>query len=417
MKIDVGGAESCPLEWPERNVSGSWFGPLALGADELRAQIVGGLESPTGGLPPLRQMVVPGDRVALAVDLRTPGWVEILDAVVERLKAGGVEPEGMTVLTAGTTGGVDETIRTRFPGGIVWKIHDPQENGELAYLATTRGGRRIYLNRAVTDADFVVSLGRLERSPLRMLGGPWAREAIVGPWNAIYPSLSDGATQAAACDLAEPEADKRGRVPHPAGGHEEAREVEALLGLVFEIGVIPAGGGGVHAIHAGALRESAELKKQVRDAWRFEPESDAELVVARIGQMGEPVTWSMLVAGIVSAVRVAREGGTLIVFGTLGEEAGKAVTRLAAGDEARLLRAIRGMNDAGDYALAQAIAGIAPAWHVGLAVSGIDRDLVEGLGFLPIEGVATARRLMSSANSCVFVERPEITGIRIMESP
>ena len=38
------------------------------------------------------------------------------------------------------------------------ETHDPADAKKLAYLATTKGGRRLYLNRSLVEADFWIFL-------------------------------------------------------------------------------------------------------------------------------------------------------------------------------------------------------------------------------------------------------------------
>ena len=52
------------------------------------------------------------------------------------------------------------------PAGVTFRTHDPDDRANLAYLATTAGGRRVYLDRDLTDADFVLPVGRLAYDPL-----------------------------------------------------------------------------------------------------------------------------------------------------------------------------------------------------------------------------------------------------------
>ena len=40
------------------------------------------------------------------------------------------------------------------------EVHDPSDRKRLAYLATTKQGHRIYLNRTAVDADQLVVLTR-----------------------------------------------------------------------------------------------------------------------------------------------------------------------------------------------------------------------------------------------------------------
>ena len=59
--------------------------------------IAAALDAPRN-FPPLRQTVVPGDRVTIAVDPSIPECDVILEAISGRLLEAGVEAEGLTVL-------------------------------------------------------------------------------------------------------------------------------------------------------------------------------------------------------------------------------------------------------------------------------------------------------------------------------
>src|SRR5437588_504012 len=65
------------------------------------------------------------------------------------------------------------------------EVHDPSDRKHLSYLATTRRGRRIYLNRTAVDADQLVVLARRSYDPL--LG-------YAGSEGSLFPALSDEAT-------------------------------------------------------------------------------------------------------------------------------------------------------------------------------------------------------------------------------
>ncbi len=54
-------------------------------------------------------------------------------------------------------------------------VHDPRDRSQLAYLAATKEGRRIYLNRLLTDADVVIPVGRLGYDPIMGHRGPVER--------------------------------------------------------------------------------------------------------------------------------------------------------------------------------------------------------------------------------------------------
>jgi hypothetical protein len=410
IKIDVAGLGTGSVELPAAVGASSWFGPPSLVDGQFRDRIRAVLDAPSGLLPPLAQMVVPGDRVAIALDPSTPRWSDVVGEVVERLQAGGVDAGSTRVVALREV----EDRSGRLPRGVEWTVHAPESREGLAYLASTQGGRRIYLNRHVTDADLVVAIGRLERSPLRMFGGGWTREAVVGPWTVVYPGLSDAATRQEAEALVE-QTSPKGRTGSRAGCDQESREVGRLLGTVYQIGVIPGADGGVHDVHVGSIQDSATVRRAVREAWRFETSRTFDVVVARIGGGTPSVGWTELVSGVLSAVRLVRPGGMLLVSCPMQDLPGPAIAALASSEETRPRGALSGLSQAADYALARSLSDLPSGWHVALA-SGIDRETVEGLGFIVLEeGKATAQRLIDAAESCVFVDRPEITGVRIAE--
>src|SRR5262249_58713072 len=97
------------------------------------------------------------------------------------------------------------------------EVHDPTDRKHLSYLATTRRGRRLYLNRTAVDADQLIVFARRSFDPLLGYSGAAA---------ALYPALSDEATQQemySLLSLAVP-----GDKPWPA--RKEAAEGAWLLG-------------------------------------------------------------------------------------------------------------------------------------------------------------------------------------------
>ena len=89
------------------------------------------------------------------------------------LQEAGVEPEDVTVLV--TVGWRPHSSRRHAPPGATLVVHDPRDRGQLAYLAATKQGRRIYLNRLLTDADVVIPVGTAGVRPDHGLPGPVER--------------------------------------------------------------------------------------------------------------------------------------------------------------------------------------------------------------------------------------------------
>src|SRR5262249_38506282 len=135
--------------------------------------------------PPLRQVVVPGDRVVIAVDPTIPEAKLVLETVLDILTTSGVQAGDSTVLIPSNGSGRWEAGSL---GTTSLVVHAPDDRSQLAYLASTQQGRRIYLNRLLTDADVVLPVGRVGFDPI--LGHR-------GPWSLLFPELSDRETMTA----------------------------------------------------------------------------------------------------------------------------------------------------------------------------------------------------------------------------
>ena len=108
-------------------------------------------------------------------------------------------------------------------------VHDPDDRSQLAYLATTKEGRRVYLSRHLTDADLVVPVGRIGFDPIL---------DYCGPWSVLFPGL---ASREILRGASKPAPRRRRCPPGEAAARsnrEESLEVSWLLGTQFHVGVI-----------------------------------------------------------------------------------------------------------------------------------------------------------------------------------
>ena len=98
--------ERLDLELPEERLVADWHGPAGAAGADVHRLVVEALENPRQ-YPPLRQAVVPGDRVVIALDIEVPEIRGVLAAVCETLQQAGVEAGAITVLaSAGADGAV-----------------------------------------------------------------------------------------------------------------------------------------------------------------------------------------------------------------------------------------------------------------------------------------------------------------------
>ena len=201
---------------------GSWKGPSGLGPDRLSDALQDALEHPLD-FPALRQMMVPGDRVAIALDGSLTGVEPILFALKKSFEEAGVSTQDVTVVvTPESHPGLVQDL----PEGMTLVFHDASNREGLAYLAATRDGRRIYLNRHLTDADVVIPVGRAGFDPVVGYRGPWR----------LFPGLSQEATRVStASDW--PRIRRRGS--RLLAVWDEPFQVSWLLGTQFHLALVP----------------------------------------------------------------------------------------------------------------------------------------------------------------------------------
>jgi len=387
--------ERLDFELPEQRFVASWRGPVGLGPSEQLSVIREGLENPRN-FPPLRQAVVPGDRVVVACDPTIGEAGPVLEALARVFEAAGVEDGGLTVLTSASG---RKTLERVLPRGVALTVHDPNDRTQLAYLATTKQGRRVYLNRLLTDADLVVPVGRLGFDSV--LG-------YRGPWSVLFPLLSDRETLRAHRELLRDEPGESSQGP-ATPLLAESFEVSWLLGTQFHLGLVP-GSSGLFEVVAG-------LESAVRDLgiatleqhWRFDADSRAELVVVGIGRPGVVATIEDIAEGLATATRLVQHGGKIVVLSRAVGEIGPALKRLIDADDPKKAAAfLRGHEGDDDFVAARRLAYALSRADVFL-LSRLPQRLVEDLSVVAIEHPEQARRIVAQSGSCLFVSQAELT--------
>jgi hypothetical protein len=385
--------EEIALDLSEETLVGAWTGPPGLSPEVLESSLRETLEKPLS-FPPLHQLVVPGDRVVVALDASLPFVSVVLGVVADLLGQHGREPAEISVIATPTS---RRGLSSEIPRGLSFAIHDPAEKDQIAYLASTTSGRRVYLDRRLTDADVVLPIGRLGYDPI--LG-------YRGPWSTIFPGMSDEPTQASfRQQLAEDPAERVSPRPHL----DESFEVSWLLGSQFQLGLVP-GRSGIADVAAG-LSDSLRTRgiELIDGAWNFRPEIRAECVIVGIGSAEGPSEIDDLVEGLVTASRLVRQGGRIVALTRVAGEIGPSLQRIAgAGDPRRAGAALRGHESDADSIAGRQLARVLD-WADVYLLSGMDRQSVEDLCMIPLDHPHEAQRLAARSDSCLVVNRAEWT--------
>lgn len=346
--------------------------------------------------PPLALAVVPGDRVAVALGLAGPAALAAV-AELSRVFASADLAEFVVVSTNPQPG--------EMPPGVTWEVHNPDDRTRIAYLATTKDGQRVYLNRSLTDADFVLPVGWLGFD--RALG-------YSGPWSALYPGLSDRETLTRFRAMVAP--------PRAAGtdalppGLAESSEVGWLIGCQLQVGVLPGSEGRPASVIAGleALVRREGVAAVDRNS-TFCVADRADVVIVGVRGQGPLATIDELGGALEAATRLVRRGGKIVALSDLDGPFGPATRRLAGVENPKAaLTRLRGHEADLDHLAATQIA-TSLAWADVYLHSRLDPDAVEDLAIIPLGRAEEARKLAGSAASLIAVNDAERTLCRVAD--
>ena len=353
------------------------------------AAVRAALEQPRD-YPALRRALTPDDHVAVVVDEGLPGLAGLLVPVLEHIRSAGVTPDAMTLLCLPPSTGqpwLDE-LPDEFEEVHV-EVHQPQDRRKLAYLATTKRGRRVYLNRSAVDADLLVVLTRRTFDPL---------VGYAGGETAIYPGLCDDATQQ------EMRTKLHAEVPGREGWavSREAVEVAWLLGAPFLVQVIEGHGDDVARVLGGPVESAAEGRRLLDSRWRVETDRYADVVVA--GLDGDPtrLTAEDLARAFFNASRVVRAGGAVALLTDATPALGRSFEVLRRHDDPAA--ALRLLFDEKPNDLAAGFMWASAANQAKLyLLSGLDDDLAEEMFTTPLTQPGQVQRLVSHGETCLIL--------------
>lgn len=403
--LRYGKEASLTLEIPSEALIAQCDAPRGTPADDLAGAVRAALEAPHG-FPSFRQCFVAGDRVALALDPRTPRGATLVAATTEELIKGGIEPTDISVLRAAADYDDGEADpRSELPEKIASAVHlathDAANRRDLCYLAASAGNKPIYVNRLIHEADFVIPIG--------MLRGTAARD-YHGVAGTIFPTFSDAATQARFHSPAALRSPAQTRLLSA-----EADEASWLLGSLFYVQVVPGGADSVLAVLAGEGKGlGRQGEKKFDRAWNFTVPGRASLVVAAIE--GGPVrqSWFNLARALATASDVVAAGGAVVVCSELATPPSAPLRSIIeSGDRSAAMRALAKERPL-DALIATRILQSLEKSSVYL-LSRLAPAAVEELGIVPVDSAAELTRLVSRHGSCVALANADSIVVALAE--
>jgi nickel-dependent lactate racemase len=359
--------------------------PLFDPAAALRASLEAPLE-----FPPLRQALTPDDHVAIVVDESLPHLPQLLTPLLEHVAEAHVSPSAVTLVCAEASPSPERLAD--LPASlrkVRVETHDPTDRRQLSYLATTRHGRRLYLNRTVVDADQSIVLARRRFDPL--LG-------YSGCEGALFPALSDEATRKELCgrlSMAVP-----GDKPWPI--RREAEEAAWLLGAPFMVQIIEGAGDSLAHVVSGLAKTSNEGIRLLNAHWRVQVDGAADTVVVSLTGDSRRHTFADMAEALACAARVVKPQGRIALL-TRAEptlRAGAEVLREA--DDPG--RALKDLQQSLPVDLGPAFQWASAAQRATIyLLSQLPTETAEELFTVPLDHPGQVQRLIDSGQSCLFL--------------
>jgi nickel-dependent lactate racemase len=347
------------------------------------------LETPRN-FPALRRALTPEDRITVVVDDRLPQLGPMVNEILKYLTEAGVVSDSITLLSPpharqawiDQLSDVFQEVRT--------EVHDPGDKQRLAYLASTRRGRRIYLNRSLVDADQTIILAGNRYDP---------QFGIADATCLAYPGLSDAETLR---DTARQFSMERpGEQATPL--NHEAEEVIWLLGVPFFIQVIAGEGDSIAHVLGGTVEATPMANQLLNDSWRISVDRPAHTVVALIKGSGAQQDFASLAQAALAASRVVETGGRIVLLthSNPGISEGMAYLRQA-DNPAVAARIVQERQPEDRVALLEWLhaAGTAELY----LLSDMDESVVEELFATPLQDARQVQRLLDLAPSSLFLE-------------
>lgn len=370
---------------------------------DVRGSIAAALESPRD-FPAFEQTIFPDDRLVLVVDRHTPCAAELIAEIWKVLARRGVSPGDVTILQpADFKGDPLPDPRAELPQGareaVPWRVHDPTDDSDCAYLATTTSGERVYLSRHVVDADVVISVGPLEYDCL--LG-------YRGTHSALYPGLSN----AEAIRKAHGQGHDELTPDDPRPLRQLVDEVAWLLGTQFTIQVVPGADGGVSAVVAGLAEPVLDRGKELLTrTWRVDVAQRPELVLVSVEADAAGHGWEQLSAALDIARQVVVRDGRAVVLTELASAPTDGILRIRESrtprDALQPLRAASPPDLLAATRLAKAL-----DWMNVYLLSGLDPQLVEDLFMIPLRGPEEVLRLIAGNETCAIIAGAQHVSVR-----
>jgi nickel-dependent lactate racemase len=338
--------------------------------------------------PPLSASIVPGDRIAIALDEAVPCGPGIVRGIVESLNCAGIDNDGISVVTRDAESSRLCCAELMKDGQIAieFVVHNPDDENELCLVGVTKKHGPLVVNRTIFDADVVLPVGV-------------ARSGDSSVYDSLFPRFSNSET----IERFSTPASMNSETSH-ADRVRETDEAGWLIGAPLVIEVVPGADGTVAHVIAGESHAVAnEVRGLVQQQWAARSPRRASLVIATITGGAAAQNWLNVGRALAAAEQLVADDGAIAICSNLEQPPGESLGRLVGSDD---------LEDTERRILRDHAADSWPAWQLARALqrgpvyflSQLQSDTVEDMGMAPVESVEEIARLASRHENHIVLE-------------
>lgn len=391
IRFGASASWQCPLD--ASSIVATQTGPDPV--TDLSQAIASACQMPSE-FPALEEALIPDDRVVIVLNHRVPCREVIIDELWKILARRGISPANLTLIDAPSTGKKPADPRCLLPTSVAtevqWLIHQPADPNSTGYLGSSLGGERIYLSRALLDADFIIPVATVETDPVH---------GLCGAMHAIFPALTNLESLQRLNKAGHDELHAEDERPI----RQLAEEVAGMLGLQFSIELVPsARGPGIAQVLAGQPDAVHRLGRQaIRDHWMLKVDRRSETVIAAVtGQAGQPCTWEDVSRAAQNARRLVINGGRIVLLTDLPPELTEGWELVRDCTQPRdAIRRVKTVQPVDEISIDQILrtADFATVYLLG----GPEGNILEELFFHPLASLKEVDRLLEGTTDCILL--------------
>ncbi|MDD4600011.1 MAG: nickel-dependent lactate racemase [Negativicutes bacterium] len=272
--------------------------------------------------PPLREVVRPGEKVAITVSDITRAWQRmdlVLPAILDEINMAGVPDENITVLivVGGHRLNTEEEFKVLCGETVCHRVrvlnHDAWDTDNMVYLGKTSRGTEVSVNRIIAEADRVIMTGGIIYHYMVGYGG--GRKSVL-PGCSSIKTIQQNHLWALGPNLGD------GSNPNSISGktrgneaHDDMMEIAAFVNPDFIINMVPTPDGKYAGVFAGNWVSAwMEGTKLVDEIYGVNIPEKADVVITTAGGFPKDINLYQTGKTMDNACYAVKRGGVVILL-------------------------------------------------------------------------------------------------------